>query len=479
MIPVTKYNGHAVAVLGLGRSGLTAARALKAGGATPICWDDNEDSLFAAEEEGFVIANLHNETVWLEHSFAVLILSPGIPHLYPEPNPIVKLAWGHGVPVDNDVSLFFEAFSSHWASLGEHDEPWPEAVAITGSNGKSTTTALIAHIIGNSGRNVQMGGNIGRGVLDLDPPEKGMIYVLELSSYQTELARMLSPSIAVFLNFSPDHFDRHGGRGGYFAAKRRLFDISAPDRVIIGVDDDEGRYLANNIRSDAGEGHPVTAISASRPLRGRGWSVFAQDDHLVEWLGDKELVRISLLDLPALKGTHNQQNACAAHAVCKVLGLSNDEIENGMKSFPGLPHRMEQVGRLGHVTFVNDSKATNVESAAKALGSFKNIYWIAGGQGKDGGLEGLKDFIPNITKAYLIGETAEQFAQFLGDVPHEISATLDTAILQAHEDARSDALESTVLLAPACASFDQFPSFEHRGNAFRQQAVALINKGKA
>ncbi len=478
MIPVTQYNGHAVAVLGLGRSGLSAARALKAGGATPVCWDDNEDSLTAAEAEGFLIANLHADHVWQEHNFAALILSPGIPHLYPEPNPIVKLAWGHGVPVDNDVGLFFSVYLDFWNGQEEGDEPWPEAIAITGSNGKSTVTALIAHIFKAAGRNVQMGGNIGRGVLDLDPPKKGMVYVLELSSYQTELARTLSPSIAVFLNFSPDHFDRHDGRGGYFAAKKRLFEKSAPDRMIIGVDESEGRFLANSMRQDGNEGHPVTAVSVTKPLRGRGWSVFAEHDQLIEWAGDKELARIDLAEMTALQGVHNQQNACAAHAVCKTLGLTSDEIEAGMKSFPGLPHRMEVVGRLGNISFVNDSKATNVESAAKALGAYQNIYWIAGGQGKEGGLVGLKDYLPNVKKAYLIGETANEFAGLLGDAPHEMAETLERAITLALQDADADEQASVILLAPACASFDQFPSFEHRGDAFRAQVLALINKDK-
>lgn len=473
MIPVTKYNGEVVAVLGLGRSGLTAARALKAGGATPVCWDDNADALTAADEEGFLIANLHAETVWREHGFKALILSPGIPHLYPQPNPIVKLAWEFGVSVDNDVSLFFEVFADYCQNLDEQDEPWPEVVAITGSNGKSTTTALIAHIIEASGRNVQMGGNIGRGVLDLEPPEKGMTYVLELSSYQTELACNLLPSIAVFLNFSPDHFDRHGGRGGYFAAKKRLFEISVADRMIIGVDEDEGRFLANQLQQDE---FPVTAISASRPLRGPGWSVFAENAELVEWLDGAEVQRFGLAGFPALKGLHNHQNVCAAYTVCKAISLSVDEIIEGMKSFSGLPHRMEIVGQLGNISFINDSKATNVEATVKALAAFENIYWIAGGQGKDGGLEGLQDFIPNIKKAYLIGETANQFASLLGEVPFDQSGTLDVALQRAASDAMAEGEEAVVLLAPACASFDQFPSFEHRGNEFREQALALINK---
>ena len=281
-------------------------------------------------------------------------------------------------------------------------------------------------------------------------------------------------SIAVFLNFSPDHFDRHSGRGGYFAAKKRLFEKGSIDRIIVGVDEPEGRFLANQLRQDADEGHPVTAISVTKALRGRGWSFFAAEDQLIEWGGGKELARIEFTDLPALKGVHNQQNACAAFAVCKTLGLTRDEISTGLKTFPGLPHRMETVGQLGTISFVNDSKATNVESAAKALGAYQNIYWIAGGQGKEGGLDGLKEYIPNVKKAYLIGETAPEFANLLGEAPHEIAQTLERAIMLAVQDADADEQPSVILLAPACASFDQFPSFEHRGDAFRAQVLALI-----
>ena len=483
MIRVTQYNGYAVAVLGLGRSGLTAARALKAGGATPICWDDNEDSLSAAEAEGFLIANLHAEHVWSEHSFAALILSPGIPHLYPEANPIVKLAWEHRVLVDNDVSLFFEALNHR----EEYAQAEPLTVCITGSNGKSTTTALITHILETAGRNCQMGGNIGRGVLDLEPPREDEIYVVELSSYQTEMSSVLHPVISVFLNFSPDHYDRHGGRGGYYAAKRRLIENTL-FRVIIGVDDDEGQFLANNMQRSR-PNHTiapfVTPISVTKPLR--HWSRWiALDEGVIveggsyEEAGDpgqvEEIARLDLSTMPNLKGVHNHQNACAAYEVCRAVGLEVSDIEVGMKTFPGLPHRMETVGQLGNISFINDSKATNVESAAKALDAFKNIYWIAGGQGKEGGLSGLEDYFHNIKKAYLIGETAQEFADLLDDTPHFIAGTLEQALALAVQDADADGETSVILLAPACASFDQFPSFEHRGNSFREQALALISK---
>ncbi len=479
MIPVTQYNGHAVAVLGLGRSGLAAARALKAGGATPVCWDDNEDSLTAADKEGFLIANLHAEHVWSEHSFAALILSPGIPHLYPEPNPVVQLAWDYNVPVDNDVSLFFQVMDSIYVNNADTGafsfEELPQTICITGSNGKSTTTALIAHILEQAGRNVQMGGNIGVGVLDLDPPRKKEIYVLELSSYQIELARTLDPVIAVFLNFSPDHYDRHGGGGGYFAAKARLFDVGQPLKAIIGIDEDEGRYLANHQNSDETE---VSIISTASKWPAKGRLFAAREDKLYLVHDGREIDAMSLSGFATLTGEHNHQNACAAFAVCDGLGVPTSKIIDGMKSFPGLPHRMETVGQLGTISFVNDSKATNVESAAKALGAYQNIYWIAGGQGKEGGLDGLKEYLPNVKKAYLIGETAPEFANLLGEAPHEIAQTLERAIMLALQDADADEQASVILLAPACASFDQFPSFEHRGDAFRAQVLAMISKDK-
>ncbi|MCF6198643.1 MAG: UDP-N-acetylmuramoyl-L-alanine--D-glutamate ligase [Hyphomicrobiaceae bacterium] len=481
MIPVTQYNTQAVAVLGLGRSGLSAARALKAGGATPICWDDNTDSLSAAEAEGFLIANLHAEQTWQEHDFAALILSPGIPHLYPKPNPVVKLAWQYGVPVDNDVSLFFGVLLDLWADdYGEvkfEEEEEPVVVCITGSNGKSTTTALITHILEQAGRPVQMGGNIGRGVLDLEPPRKNEIYVLELSSYQTELASDLSPNIAVFLNFSPDHFDRHGGRGGYFAAKTRLFDREETlEGVVVGINEDEGRYLANHLLSNQ-----EVAVLVKDRTGGQGFehALFVENNALIEHIADEGERSLMLPANPALLGDHNQQNMAAASAVCRMLGLADEELESALQTFPGLPHRMEQVGALGKVSFVNDSKATNVDAATKSLGAFKNIYWIAGGQAKEGGLDELKETIPNIKKAFLIGEGASVFAQLLGEaLPFEMSGTLEKALEQAASEAAALGEEAVVLLAPACASFDQFKSFEHRGDAFRAQALAILNKGQ-
>ena len=288
-------------------------------------------------------------------------------------------------------------------------------VGITGSNGKSTTTALLAHVLEGSGRPVQIGGNIGRGVLDLDPAADGMVVVLELSSYQIELARALQPDIAVFLNLSPDHLDRHGGMGGYFAAKRRLFTQGGPSRSIIGIDENEGRFLANAMREEAGTGDPVITVSVTRKPGGPGWGVFARKGFLAEWRGGRQVAAVDLRDMPTLPGAHNHQNACAAYAAARSLGMGPRQIEARLGSYPGLPHRSQLVATHRGVRIVNDSKATNADAAARALGSFERIRWIAGGRPKAGGIEALRPFFPRVAKAYLIGEAAEEFAATLGE----------------------------------------------------------------
>ena len=448
MIPIHAYEGQRVGVLGLGRSGLATAAALKAGGATPVCWDDNEVSRLAVTE--YEVADITREREAAELS--ALIVSPGIPHLYPEPHKAILRAWENKVPLDNDVGLFFRALMD----LELEDGPEPKVICVTGSNGKSTTTALIRHIFESTGRPNQMGGNIGRGVLDLDPPEVGETIVLELSSYQTDLARTLAPDVAVFLNLSPDHLDRHGGQGGYFAAKRRLFEAGAPSTSIIGIEETEGRALASVLES------PVL-ISTRERLRGDGRSVFMNKSHLTEWRG-KQLAAIDLRGALGLAGAHNHQNACAAYAACRAVGVPPRMIEAALMTFPGLAHRMERLGEANGVTFVNDSKATNADATEKALLTYEKIRWIAGGRAKEGGIDPLWQYFDRIGHAYLIGEAAEDFAKTLGDTAHTIAGDLETATRQAMVDAQPG---ETVLLSPACASFDQFPSFEARGDAFR------------
>ncbi|SLN11215.1 UDP-N-acetylmuramoylalanine--D-glutamate ligase [Roseovarius albus] len=457
MIPVAGFDGATVAVLGLGRTGLSASRALQAGGAVPVVWDDNPEARAMAEDEGFEVRDLNREGAF--ENVASLIVSPGIPHLYPEPNKVIAASYAAGVPVDNDIGLFFKSFANGaWANF---DTP-PRVVAITGSNGKSTTSALIHHVLEVAGKDVQLAGNIGRGVLDIDAPGDGGVVVLELSSYQTELARALTPDIAVFTNFSPDHLDRHAGIGGYFAAKRRLFAEGGPDRAIIGVDEPEGVFMAAQLSEGAIDDR-VIKVSAERKLSGPGWSVFTRKGFLSEYRKGRQIASIDLRNIKGLPGSHNHQNACAAYAACRCLGLAPKLIEQGFASFAGLPHRSQVIAQADGVTYVNDSKATNVDSALKALQAFDNIRWICGGLEKEGGLDALKPGLPNVRKAYVIGREAAQFAMKLDGVESAICTTMEAAVAQAVEEAEKG---DTVLLAPAAASFDQYDSFEKRGDDF-------------
>ena len=456
MIPVTHLAGQRVGVLGLGRSGLAAARALAAGGAEPLLWDENAEARDRAEEAGLPLHDMGRAGAW--DGMATLVVSPGIPHLYPEPNRLVARALAAGVPLDNDIGLFFAALAR-----GDWDryDAVPRVVAVTGSNGKSTTSALIHHILTAAGRDSQLAGNIGRGVLDIDPPGEAAVVVLELSSYQTELARALTPDVAVFTNLTPDHLDRHGGMGGYFAAKRRLFAEGGPDRAVIGIDEAEGAFLAGQLAVGPSDDRVIRV--ANRRLDGPGWSVQHRKGQLSEWRKGRQVASADLRDVAGLPGAHNHQNAACAWGAVRALGLSPQTIEAGFRSFRGLPHRSQLVGERDGVSFVNDSKATNADSAAMALRAFPRIRWIAGGLGKDGGIASLKDDLGHVAKAYLIGHSAREFAVQMGGTPNEICETMEVAVARAAAEAESG---DTVLLAPAAASFDQFRDFEARGDAF-------------
>ncbi|AXI46010.1 UDP-N-acetylmuramoyl-L-alanine--D-glutamate ligase [Sulfitobacter sp. SK012] len=466
MIPVQGLAGAKVAVLGLGRSGLSAARALRAGGAEAICWDDNPAARDVAEAEGFLIQDLRRNGSF--EAIARLVVSPGIAHLYPAPNPVVAAALEAGVPVDNDIGLFFQSFATQaWDNMGT----MPRIVAVTGSNGKSTTSALIHHILTEAGRPSQLAGNIGRGVLDIEPSENGGVVVLELSSYQTELARSLTPDVAVFTNLSPDHLERHGGMGGYFAAKRRLFAEGGPDRAVVGVDENEGMFLAGQLTEGRSDDR-VIRVSVTRKLTGPGWQVFARKGFLSEYRRGKQAASVDLRSVPGLPGAHNHQNACAAYAACRSLGLPPKVVEAAFHSFGGLPHRSQMIGEAGGVRFVNDSKATNVDSAAKALVAFSNIRWICGGLEKEGGLSGLAVASKSVRKAYVIGREAAGFAMQL-EVEAEVCGTMEAAVASAVADAEPG---DVVLLAPAAASFDQYDSFERRGDDFIAQVEAHLQR---
>ena len=456
MIAVSVFNGKRVALFGLGGSGLVTAQALLAGGANVVAFDDNPNSVAKADAADIPTANLRNED-WSR--FDALVLAPGVPLTHPQPHWTVDLAKANGVEIIGDVELFSR-------EMNGLERP-TAIIAITGTNGKSTTTALIAHVLEQAGRDVQMGGNIGRAVLDLDPVSNTpaqQAYVVECSSYQIDTSPSLKPTVGLLLNLTPDHLERHGTMENYGNIKFQL--VSASDTAVIGVDDD---YCA----AYAAQLDDVVTISGQSDT---GAKIGFDGTHLFDHSGAK---LISLKDIGALRGRHNGQNAASAYAACRAVGLSDEDIQAGFRSFPGLAHRMEQVGRCGDVLFINDSKATNAEAAAPALSSFETSFWILGGLAKDGGISSLAPHFSRVAKAYLIGEAAGNFAAQLGDtIPYEISGTLKDAVNHAASDAairasEMNGAEQVVLLSPAAASFDQFPNFEKRGEAFKEAVTAL------
>ncbi len=455
MTPVTSFAGKTVALFGLGGSGLATVLALKEGGAKVIACDDNPAKMAEAEAKGIETADLRGAD-WSQ--FSSFILSPGVPLTHPEPHWSAKLAREAGVEIIGDIELFCR----------ERAKIAPNApfIAITGTNGKSTTTALIAHILREAGRDVQMGGNIGTAILSLEPPSDSRIHVIECSSFQIDLAPSLAPTVGVHLNLSPDHIDRHGTMELYAAIKERL--VSKAGLAVIGVDDPMSRAIAERCES---KGVNVAHVSVE-PLGVKG--VFADGETLVGVTGADAAPLANLSGIGSLRGVHNAQNAAAAVAIALALNISPDEIRSGLHTFPGLPHRMEEVGRIGEALFINDSKATNADSTEKALKSFDEIFWILGGKAKEGGIEPLKEYFPKIRKAYLIGAAAGEFARTLGtQVPHVHCGTLDKAVAQAASDAQALGSPAVVLLSPACASYDQFPNYEIRGNHFRDLVRAL------
>jgi UDP-N-acetylmuramoylalanine--D-glutamate ligase len=459
MIAVTSFAGKTVAVFGLGGSGLASCQALKAGGAEVIAGDDNADNVAKAAQAGFITADLRTVS-W--QNFAALILTPGAPLTHPAPHWSVRLAREAGIEVIGDIELFCRERHRH-----APDAPF---VAITGTNGKSTTTALIAHLMKVAGYDTQMGGNIGTAILSLEPPRTGRVHVIEMSSYQIDLTPSLDPTVGILINISEDHIDRHGTLEHYAAVKERLVaGVQAQGTAIVGVDDSWCRNIADRLDR---AGKRVVRISVRNPVPD---GIYVEHETIVKASGAarSEVARIG--GIGSLRGLHNAQNAACASAAVLALGVGGDVLQSGLRSFPGLAHRMEQVGRRGAVLFVNDSKGTNADAAAHALSSFADIFWIAGGKPKAGGITSLTEYFPRIRKAYLIGEAAQEFAGTLSDrVPHEISETLDVAVANAARDANASGLhDPVVLLSPACASFDQYRNFEIRGAKFRELVEAL------
>jgi UDP-N-acetylmuramoylalanine--D-glutamate ligase len=462
MIPARAFAGRTVAVFGLARTGLGAVRALKAGGSDVIAWDDNAAARQVGADSG---ASITPWREWSWENIAALILSPGIPLTHPRPHEVAIHAKEAGVAVIGDVELFAREIRPDRAAKGH-----APVIAITGTNGKSTTTALIGHILNACGFQAQVGGNIGKSVLELAPPEARSVYVLEMSSFQIDLTPGLTPDIAVLSNLTPDHIDRHGTMENYAAIKARLLAQTAKDgQVVIGVDDD---YSAAIFTRFASNGGPAALPVSVGKILGRG--VFAVDGALYDAAGQRAAKVMEFAAAPRLPGAHNWQNAALAYAATKSLIKDSRAIVSAIASFPGLAHRMEDVGRIGKMRFINDSKATNADAAARALNCYPDIFWIAGGKAKDGGIESLKALFGHVRKAYLIGEAAPAFAATLeGHAPYEIAGTLERAVESAMADAAASAAPApAVLLSPACASYDQFRDFEQRGDAFR----ALVTK---
>ena len=459
MIPVTTFAGQQVALFGLGSSGLLAARALKDGGADVIAFDDDAGKIAEAQAAGLKTQDLHSLD-WTKTK--ALVLAPGVPLTHPQPHWTVDLARKANVEVIGDIELFCRERAKSGAAC-----PF---LAITGTNGKSTTTALTTHLLQSAGVDVQMGGNIGVPVLALAPFKAGRAYVLEVSSYQIDLAPSLKPTVAILLNVTEDHLDRHGTIERYAAIKERLAaEIEKNGTAVVDIDDAYTRAAADRIQRS---GKSVVRVSVETSLRD---GYFAQGSRIMRAAGGKAEPVADLAGIGSLRGIHNAQNAACAVAACVALGVGLPAIQKGLATFPGLAHRMQQIGRKGNVLFVNDSKATNADSAAKALASFKDIYWIAGGKPKTGGIASLAEFFPRMRKAYLIGEAAKEFAQTLeGRVPYEISEVLSAAVEAAARDAAAAGLdEAIVLLSPACASFDQYRNFEVRGKAFADAVLAI------
>jgi UDP-N-acetylmuramoylalanine--D-glutamate ligase len=450
---LSRFRDRRVGVLGLARSGLAVARALRAGGADVVAWDDDPAALQRAMELGAWPGEAEDLA-----ELAALVVSPGVPTSFPAPHPLVAAARAAGVPITGDVDLFAEVAA-----------PRP-IVGITGTNGKSTTSALAHHLLLAAGRPALLGGNIGRPVFDLVLGEPTETIVLELSSFQLELCRELACKVAVWLNLTPDHLDRHGSLEAYVAAKKRIFARQAPeDRAVVGVDDAISAAVALELER---LGRRPIRVSVGRvPEAGVG----VVEGRLVDALDGTPQEVADLRDLRALKGAHNQQNAAAAYAALRALGLDPAAAAAGVASFQGLPHRMEEVGRIGRVALVNDSKATNPDAATKSLGSFENVFWIAGGRAGPGGFAALAPFMARVRRGYLLGEAAEAIAAELGHLaPLEHAGTLEVALDAALDAARASGEEAVVLLAPACKSFDQFKSYEHRGDVFRELVRARL-----
>lgn len=464
MILIPDVKRKNIGVFGLGVSGVATCEALVASGARVYSFDENRAARDKTADTEYRCEHPKN---WPWKEMEAVIVSPGVPLTHPKPHAIVSKARMEKIPVIGDTELFARALNK----LDERARP--RVVGVTGSNGKSTTTALIGHILNQAGEDVYVGGNIGEAVLSLPAFENEAIYVLELSSFQLDLTESLRLNAAAFLNLSPDHIERHGSVEGYLKSKKRIFDNQTRDDLaVIGVDDDYAQSVCTELMArNVAEVRPVSSGSAL----GRG--VYALDGKVYCNLDGKALLAGDLNGARSLRGPHNHQNAAAAIAVCEKLGVSPALAVKAAHRFEGLAHRLEEVGRNGKVLFINDSKATNADATARALTAFEDIFWIAGGKPKEGGVESLKPMLDRVRSVYLIGEAAAEFeAQLRGSVHCVLCGDLENAVAAASAAAaQSDAKNPVVLLSPACASYDQFKNFVERGDKFRALVSELAS----
>ncbi len=469
-IALNIFNNQSIAVMGLGRSGVATIGALIDGGAKVFAWDDNKNSRDKAAKLGASICDLSNFNIIKSMQF--LILSPGIAHNHPSPHPVAKAAKDAGVKIIGDIELLYQQI------------PNANYIGITGTNGKSTTTALIGHILKDAGYITEIGGNLGFPVLDLQPLDQTGNYVLEMSSYQLELLEIQKFNIALLLNITNDHLERHGGIDGYIAAKMNIFARQNKDDIaIIAVDDDRTAGICQALSNRPAR---VIAISTTHVMDG---GIYLKDNHIIDDLDGKCDDVFNMSFATTLPGLHNAQNAIAAYATCRVMGLKSKDIINAISDFKGLAHRQQMVAIIDNIAFVNDSKATNIEAATRALGCYKNIYWIAGGVEKNDDYSDIKPFLNNINHGFIIGKSAKTMAKnlksscenadnkIIKSLDLKISNSLECAITQAFQMAKSDDKKgSVILLSPACASFDQFKNFENRGEEFIKQVKLLSGK---
>ena len=454
MINLKNLRSKKVGVLGLEKTGLSVIKAVQQAGGLLICWDDDKHKRDNLTVDGVTVRDLNDKNIIRE--LDLLVVSPGVPHLYPEAHPIVTMAYELNIRVDNDIGLFF---SNHVQEEYEAFGDPPKIIAITGSNGKSTATALTNHVLSKFFSDVEMGGNIGKPVLELSPLKEGSIRILELSSYQIELAKCLAPNFAAFINFSSDHLQRHGGLGGYFYAKARLFLENLTDVSVINIDTAEGLFLFQRLNTVENK---MIAISSKLNIKNYLWAVGLKGSFITEWKKGRQVYSFDLRNLGD-SFLSLWESVSTVYALARSLGMAPKSILTKFSGFVPLAHRSQWVDEIKGVAFINDSKATNVDATIHALKNFKNVHLILGGRAKEDNFCQLQDSLKNISTIYLIGESASLIASNLKG--HEIEQ-FDT-LNEAFDSAISIATKGdTILFSPACASFDQYLNFEERGKHF-------------